>query len=480
MAICRPLGYTTALSPRRCVLLVAACWDIAQLNSLLHTILTSVNELELISVGGPLVLLPLMCILVSYAQKVSAILRMSSAGSMCKAFSTCGSYLAVVSLFYRTSTSEYMCPLPPGSADESSLAAVSYAVVTPLLNPFFYSRRHHDLQQALHRFLCRKKSSNLTVTALDSANQTGNSVFVLLGLSSDSGQQRLLFVLFLAMYLITVEGNLLIILAKQTDSRLHSPMYFFLANLSLVDVCFSSTTIPKMLAEMHTGSHTISYASCLSQMYFSFLFEGLDDILLAVMAYDCFMTICRPLGYFTAMSPRCCVLLVVVGWVTAQFNSLLHTILLAQLPFCAEHTIPHFFCDLASLLPLSCSDTSISEMMLMSVSRAVILIPLTCILGSYAHIISAILRMPSARSKHKVFSTCGSHLAVVSLFYGTVTGVYICPSPPGSSDVNSVAAGSYAVVTPLLNPFIYSLRNHDLHQALHTFFCKRTPSIMQQ
>ncbi|XP_001513265.3 olfactory receptor 1361-like [Ornithorhynchus anatinus] len=320
----------------------------------------------------------------------------------------------------------------------------------------------------------------ITIAAMDSANQTGISVFILLGLSSDPGQQWLLFLLFLALYLVTVGGNLLIVLAIGTNSHLQSPMYFFLANLSLVDVCFSSTTVPKMLAVMQTGNHTISYAGCLSQVYFSFLFGGLDDFLLAVMAYDRFMAICQPLGYVTAMSPRRCVLLVAACWVIAQFNSLLHTVLLVQLSFCADHTIPHFFCDLAPLLLLSCSDTSINELMLMSVSGAVILIPLMCILVSYAHIISAILKMPSSGSKHKAFSTCGSHLAVVSLFYGTVIGVYLCPSPPSSSDESSLAAVSYAVVTPLLNPFIYSLRNHDLHQALHTFFCKRTPSILQQ
>ncbi|XP_001514257.3 olfactory receptor 1361-like [Ornithorhynchus anatinus] len=308
------------------------------------------------------------------------------------------------------------------------------------------------------------------------ANQTGDSVFILLGVSSDPGQQRILFVLFLTLYLVTVGGNLLIVGAIGTDSNLHSPMYFFLSNLSLVDICFSSTTVPKMLANMQTGSHTISYVGCLSQVYFSFLFGDLDEFLLAVMAYDRFMAICQPLGYTTAMSPRRCVLLVAACWVMAQFNSLLHTILLAQLTFCADRTVPHFFCDLAPVLLLSCSSTSINELALISVGGTVIVLPLMCILGSYAHIISAILRMPSAGSKHKAFSTCGSHLAVVSLFYGTVIGEYLCPSPPGSTDESSLAAVSYAVVTPMLNPFIYSLRNHKLQRALHRFLGRKKPS----
>ncbi|XP_038598813.1 LOW QUALITY PROTEIN: olfactory receptor 1361-like [Tachyglossus aculeatus] len=311
---------------------------------------------------------------------------------------------------------------------------------------------------------------------MGSTNQTGDSVFILLGLSGDPGQQQILFVLFLALYLVTVGGNLLIVLAIGTDSHLHSPMYFFLANLSLDDICFSSATIPKMLANIQTSSSAISYAGCLSQVYFSFLFGDLDEFFLAVMAYDRFMAICRPLSYTTAMSPRNCVLLVAACWVLAQLNSLLHTILLAQLTFCADRTIPHFFCDLAPLLLLSCSSTSINELALISVGGAVILLPLMCILGSYVYIVSAILRMPSAGSMHKAFSSCGSHLAVVSLFYGTAISEYLCPSPPGSTDESRLAAVSYAVVTPLLNPFVYSLRNHDLQRALYRFLCRRKPS----
>ncbi|XP_038598845.1 olfactory receptor 1361-like [Tachyglossus aculeatus] len=313
---------------------------------------------------------------------------------------------------------------------------------------------------------------------MGSANQTGDSAFVLLGLSSDPGQQRLLFLLFLTLYLVTVGGNLLIVLAISADSHLHSPMYFFLTNLSLVDICFSSNTVPKMLANMQTGNPAISYAGCLSQVYFLSLFGGLDEFLLAVMAFDRFTAICRPLGYATAMSPWRCVLLVATCWIIAQLSSLLHTILLAQLTFCADHTVPHFFCDLTLLFALSCSDTTINELMLMSMGGMVILIPLTCILGSYAHIIFAILRMPSAGSKRKAFSTCGSHLAVVLLFYGTVIGVYLCPSHPGSTDEISQPAVVYAVVTPLLNPFIYSLRNRDLHRALNKLFGQGMPFIL--
>ncbi|XP_028910036.1 olfactory receptor 1361-like [Ornithorhynchus anatinus] len=306
---------------------------------------------------------------------------------------------------------------------------------------------------------------------MGSENKTGASGFILLGLSSDSEQQRLLLVLFLTLYLVTVGGNLLIVLAIGTDSHLQSPMYFFLANLSLVDVCFSSTTVPKMLTNMQTSSPAISYVGCLSQLYFFLIFSDLDNLLLAVMAYDRFMAICRPLDYATAMGPQRCVLLVAACWVITNLISLLHTILVTKLSFCADRTIPHFFCDLAPLLQLSCSDTSVNELVVLIVGGSSIAIPFTLILISYIRIIAAVLRVPSARGRFKAFSTCGSHLAVVSLFYGTIVAVYFLPSSTQSPGKDSVAAVLYAVVTPLLNPFIYSLRNRDLHGALRRALC---------
>uniref|UniRef100_A0A6I8N3Z7 Olfactory receptor n=1 Tax=Ornithorhynchus anatinus TaxID=9258 RepID=A0A6I8N3Z7_ORNAN len=313
---------------------------------------------------------------------------------------------------------------------------------------------------------------------MGSENKTGASGFILLGLSSDSEQQRLLLVLFLTLYLVTVGGNLLIVLAIGTDSHLQSPMYFFLANLSLVDVCFSSTTVPKMLTNMQTSSPAISYVGCLSQLYFFLIFSDLDNLLLAVMAYDRFMAICRPLDYATAMGPQRCVLLVAACWVITNLISLLHTILVTKLSFCADRTIPHFFCDLAPLLQLSCSDTSVNELVVLIVGGSSIAIPFTLILISYIRIIAAVLRVPSARGRFKAFSTCGSHLAVVSLFYGTIVAVYFLPSSTQSPGKDSVAAVLYAVVTPLLNPFIYSLRNRDLHGALRRALCSWNLSLL--
>ncbi|XP_075384367.1 olfactory receptor 1F1-like [Tenrec ecaudatus] len=297
-------------------------------------------------------------------------------------------------------------------------------------------------------------------------NLSSVSEFLLLGLSWQPQQQQFLFVLFLSMYLATVLGNLLIILAISTDSRLHIPMYFFLSNLSFVDICFSSTTIPKMLANHILGSQSISFPGCLTQMYFLFMFADMDNFLLAVMAYDRFVAVCHPLHYTTKMAPQLCAMMVIGSWVAANLNVLLHTLLMARLSFCADNRIPHFFCDVAALLKLSCSDTQLNEMVILFEGGLIMTIPLVCILVSYVCITSAVLRVPSTKGKWKAFSTCGSHLAVVSLFYGTIIAVYFSPSSSHSAKSDTAATVMYTVVTPMLNPFIYSLRNKDLKGAL--------------
>ncbi|KAH0520715.1 Olfactory receptor 1F1 [Microtus ochrogaster] len=299
------------------------------------------------------------------------------------------------------------------------------------------------------------------------SNQSSVSEFLLLGLSRDPQQQQLLFLLFLTMYLATVLGNLLIILAIDTDSRLHTPMYFFLSNLSFVDVCFSSTTVPKVLAMHILETQVISFSGCLTQMYFLFELTDMDNFLLAVMAYDRYVAICHPLHYTTKMTHQLCAFLVLGSWVVASLNALLHTLLMAQLSFCADNTIPHFFCDVTPLLKLSCSDTHLNELMILTEGAVVMVTPFVCILISYIHITSAVLRVSSPRGRWKAFSTCGSHLTVVCLFYGTIIAVYFNPASAHSSEKDTAATVLYTVVTPMLNPFIYSLRNRDLKGALY-------------
>ena len=297
-------------------------------------------------------------------------------------------------------------------------------------------------------------------------NLTDVSEFLLLGLSDDSDLQPLLFGLFLSMYLVTVLGNLLIILAVSSDSHLHTPMYFFLSNLSLTDVSFSTTTIPKMLVNLQTHSKSITYAGCLTQLTFFSLFAFLESLLLMVMAYDRLVAICHPLHYLVIMNPRFCGLLVLVSFSISLLTSLLHYLMVSQLTFCEEVEVPHFFCDPPQLFNLSCSNTFINNILIYFIGAILGGVPLSGILYSYTRIISSILRVSSSGGKYKAFSTCGSHLAVVCLFYGTGLGVYLSSAVSSSHRKGAVASVMYTVVTPMLNPFIYSLRNKDIKSAL--------------
>ncbi|VFV32952.1 olfactory receptor 1j2-like [Lynx pardinus] len=246
------------------------------------------------------------------------------------------------------------------------------------------------------------------------------SEFLLLGLAIWPEQQGMFFTLFLGMYLTTVLGNLLIILLIRLDSRLHTPMYFFLSHLAFTDVSFSSVTIPKMLINMHTWDQSIPYASCVTQIYFFHIF-----------------------------------------WL-----ALSHTILLAQLSFCADNTISHFFCDLGALLKLSCSDTSLNEVFILTVGELVITLSFIGALVSYGRIGATILRFPSIKGIYKALATCGSHLSVVFLFCGTIMVLHFFPSSSNSNDKDIIASVMYIVVTPMLNTFIYSLRNRDIKGAM--------------
>ena len=307
-------------------------------------------------------------------------------------------------------------------------------------------------------------------------NQTIVSEFLLLGLPIKSEHQNLFYALFLAMYVTTVLGNLLILVLICLDPHLHTPMYLFLSNLSFSDLCFSSVTMPKLLQDMQSQDPSIPYAGCLTQMYFFLFFGDLESFLLVAMAYDRYVAICFPLHYTAIMGPRLCLSLLVLSWVLTTFHAMLHTLLMARLHFCEDNVIAHFFCDMSALLKLSCSDTRVNELVIFITGGLILVIPFLLIITSYARIVSSTLKVPSARGIRKAFSTCGSHLTVVSLFYGTVIGLYLCPSANNSTVKETVMAMMYTVVTPMLNPFIYSLRNRDMKGALgRVFYKKKTP-----
>lgn len=295
---------------------------------------------------------------------------------------------------------------------------------------------------------------------------SSDSGFLLLGLSSNHQLQTPLFANFLIMYVITVVGNVLIILAICSDSRLHTPMYFFLSNLSFTDICFTTVIVPNMLVNLLSEVKSISYVGCLVQMYFFMAFGNTDSYLLASMAIDRLVAICNPFHYDVVMNPRRCLLMLLASCTISHLHAMFRVLLMSRLSFCASHVIKHFFCDTQPVLKLSCSDISSSQTVIMTETLAVIVTPFLCILFSYLRIIVTVLRIPSVAGKWKAFSTCGSHLTVVILFYGSITYVYFRPLSMYSVVKDRVATLMYTVVTPMLNPFIYSLRNTDMKRGL--------------
>ncbi|XP_007534389.1 olfactory receptor 7A10-like [Erinaceus europaeus] len=297
-------------------------------------------------------------------------------------------------------------------------------------------------------------------------NNTQISEFLLLGLSKKPELQLFIFGLFLTMYAITVLGNSLLILATIFDSHLHTPMYFFLTNLSFADIGFTSTTVPKMLLNIQVQSEVITFEGCIAQMSFALFFAGVADFLLTVMAYDRFVAICHPLSYMGIMNPHLCGLLALISWILSALHSLSHGMTVSHLSFCMDLEIPHFFCELYQVIRLACSDTYVYDTVMYFVTFLLAGGPLVGILYSYSQIVLAVRGISSAQGKYKAFSTCASHLSVVSLFYGTTLGVYLSSSGSHSSNAHAAASVMYAMVTPMLNPFIYSLRNKDLKGAL--------------
>ncbi|XP_004711550.1 olfactory receptor 8S1-like [Echinops telfairi] len=295
-------------------------------------------------------------------------------------------------------------------------------------------------------------------------NHSAVTEFVLLGLSADPHVEALLFVFFLLIYILTIMGNLMMLLVIKSDSRLHTPMYFFLSNLSFLDLCFSSVTVPKLLEDLLSEKKTISVEGCLTQVFFVFITAGTEAFLLSMMAYDRYAAICHPLLYGQVMNNQLCVKLVLTSWGLASLNSVVIVLLAVNLDFCEVPTIHHYTCELPSLLPLSCSDISIHIDILICSTLLHGLGTFFPIFISYVRIISTILSISSTTGRSKAFNTCSSHLIAVILFFGSGLIRYLMPTSGSSLDL--LASLQYSVVTPMLNPLIYSLKNKDVKAAL--------------
>ncbi|XP_054849757.1 olfactory receptor 10A7-like [Eublepharis macularius] len=303
------------------------------------------------------------------------------------------------------------------------------------------------------------------IISLRPTNLTEVAEFVLLGLTNHN-LQVLLFIVFLFVYIIIVIGNMLIFLMIMVTPSLHTPMYFFLKVLSFLDICYSSVTLPKMLVNFLSEDKRISYVGCATQMFFLLFLGASECFLLAAMAYDRYVAICKPLRYRAIMNENVCLALTALSRFFGNLVSLLQTVWVFTLPFCRSNQINYFFCDIPPLIKLSCIDTSLYEMQLFTATILVIFIPFSLILVSYILIISSILKMTTAEGRQKAFSTCSSHLLVVTLYYGSGSLIYLKPKSTYSQDSNKVLALMYTTITPMLNPIIYSLRNAEISGAM--------------
>ncbi|XP_050775799.1 olfactory receptor 5V1-like [Gopherus flavomarginatus] len=303
-------------------------------------------------------------------------------------------------------------------------------------------------------------------------NQTTVTEFILLALSSDPQMQIFLFLLFLVIYLITLGGNIVIIVVIRADSHLHTPMYFFLFHLSFVDICYSSVTVPKMLMNFLVEHKTISVNGCIAQMFLIILSAGAEIFILSAMAYDRYAAICDPLHYVQTMSKGICVQLVSGAWTMGFFYALLNTSFALKLHFCGPIQISHFSCELPPLLQLACTDTLTNQLVLLTSFVIFGSSSFLLMLISYIYIISTILRIRSAEGRRKAFSTCSSHLIVVGLLYFTAFFQYTKPSSVSSVVLDEIFSIQYSILNPMLNPIIYSLKNKEVKTALRNILGK--------
>ncbi|XP_073498393.1 olfactory receptor 1f45-like [Phyllobates terribilis] len=302
---------------------------------------------------------------------------------------------------------------------------------------------------------------------MENLNQTTPVRFILLGLSDIPHFQFICFFVFLLMYMITVLGNILLIIVVTMTPTLHTPMYFFLSNLSVIDISFSCTIVPKILVNTLSMEKSISFLECALQMYIHLVLGATESLLLAIMAYDRFVAICRPLHYKTIMNYRFCICLVAISWSVGFMNSLILVLPTLKLKFCRSNHINHFFCEIPPLLQISCTDIRLNEALLYISAGTIVMSLFFFILISYIHIVTTILKIHSLTESYKVFSTCASHLTVVTLYYATIMFIYLRPYSTYYEKMDKIVSLLYTTVTPMLNPFIYSMRNKDFKGSIN-------------
>ena len=311
---------------------------------------------------------------------------------------------------------------------------------------------------------------------MEQKNESSFTGFILLGFPDRLQLEPVLFVVLLIFYIFTLLGNTTIIALSYLDPRLHTPMYFFLSNLSFLDMCYTTSIVPQLLVNLSGADKSISFGGCIVQMYISLALGGTECILLGIMAIDRYAAVCKPLHYTVIMHPRLCALMASASWITGFANSLLQTALVFLLPRCGRNKLAHFFCEIPSFLKLACVDISMNVYVTFFASVIMLLAPVSLIMVSYGRIVWAVLRIKSTAGQRKAFVTCGSHLMVVSLFFGTAIYVYIQPSSSNSQDQDKFMSLFYTVIIPMTNPLIYTLRNRDVKGAMKKVLWKASDS----
>ncbi|XP_057588372.1 olfactory receptor 2A14-like [Hippopotamus amphibius kiboko] len=303
-------------------------------------------------------------------------------------------------------------------------------------------------------------------------NQTWITEVTLLGFQVDPAVEFFLFALFSLFYTLTLLGNGVILGLICSDSRLHTPMYFFLSHLAIIDMSYASNNVPKMLANLVSQKRTISFVPCIMQTFLYLAFAHTECLILVVMSYDRFVAICHPLHYIVTMSWRVCLVLAIISWVLSFLLALVHLVLFLRLPFCGPHEVNHFFCEILSVLKLACADTRINQVVIFSACVFILAGPLCLVLVSYTRILVAVLRIQSGEGRRKAFSTCSSHLCVVGLFFGSAIVMYMAPNSRHPEEQQKILSLFYSLFNPMLNPLIYSLRNVEVKGALRRVLWK--------
>ncbi|KAM4707005.1 uncharacterized protein O3C94_002386 [Discoglossus pictus] len=508
VAICNPLRYHIVMSHWFCLWLVLITWIAGFVHSFTQALLTyqlpfcgpnKINhffcdvhplsvlacsdtafiDIFIIANSGMISLTCFLVLLFSYLGIITTILKIRSAEGRRKAFSTCASHLLVVTILFGPCVFIYLRPPVNYAADK--MVSMLYTILTPLLNPIIYTMRNQEMKNAMKKLVGKVapheptngdvKEQQLYKIKGEICNSTEVTEFIFVGFTFSPSVQHIIFLIFTLIYSLLLSGNILIMITIKADPRLHSPMYFFLGKLSFIDLCYSSVTVPKMLVDLLSERKSISFNGCITQLYFFHFFACAECFIFTAMAYDRYVAICKPLHYSTIMSKQLCLSMVVATWLIGFVHSNIQTILTMGLPFCGPNEINSFFCDIPPLIRLACTDTTMIDAMIVANSGIVSLGCFLAVLISYVGITSAILKIKTVEGRSKAFSTCASHLTVVTIFFGPCVYIYMRPSTTFSTD--QVVIVFYTVIAPMLNPIIYTLRNEEVKTSMKKVWRKK-------